>query len=41
MSGERYRWLWSETAHRWTAKLASMTERLTNVAAPQSRLKGA
>jgi hypothetical protein len=36
MSGERYWWLRSVTAHRWTAKLASMTERLTNVAAPES-----
>ena len=35
-SGKRYWWLRSETAHRWTAKLASMTERLTNVAAPES-----
>jgi len=33
-SEERYRWLRSERAHRWMAKLASMTEWLAGVAAP-------
>jgi hypothetical protein len=36
MSGKRYWWLRFETAHKWTAKLASITERLTRVAAPKS-----
>ena len=40
MSGERYRWLRFETAHRRVAKIVPLTERLSRVAAPKSRLKG-
>ena len=40
MSGKRYWWLRFETAHKEVAKIVPLTERLSRVAAPESRLKG-
>jgi hypothetical protein len=39
-SGKCYWWLWSATARREVAKIVPLTERLSRVAAPKSRLKG-
>jgi len=40
MSGKCYWWLRSATARREVAKIVPLTERLSRVAAPKSRLKG-
>jgi len=41
MSGKCYWWQRSATARREVAKLVPLTERLTNVQAPESSIKGA
>lgn len=40
-SGKCYWWLWSATARREVAKIVPLTERLSNVQAPKSSIKGA
>ena len=40
MSGKCYWWQRSATARREVAKIVPLTERLSRVAAPESRLKG-